>query len=161
MNAELSLYSNELKRQLDRLCKAVEPLSEAQLNWRPPAPGANSPYAIVAHVLGNIEAWVLGIACEEPLRRDRPAEFASSGPDAAALTAKARELIRRLEAALAALPPDALDQSRHPSQEHWGEGQPEPVTVRAALMHTTEHAAMHYGQLQTTTDLLSQTGISA
>ena len=161
MNNELALYAAELKRQLDRLSAAVATLSKAQLNWRPATPGANSSYAIVSHVIGNMEAWVLGIVCEQPLRRDRPAEFAASGPDAANLIANARELVSRFEAALAALPPDALDQTRHPSKEHWGESEPEPITVRAALMHTTEHAALHYGQLQITKDLLLQTDASA
>ena len=161
MNAELALYAAELKRQLDRLTDTVEALNEAQLAWRPSTPGANSSYVIVSHVLGNVEAWILGIVCEQPFRRDRPAEFAASGPDAANLIATANQLVTRFEAAFAALPPDALDQTRHPSKEHWGEGEPEPITVRAALMHATEHAAMHYGQLQITKDLVLQAGVSA
>lgn len=161
MNAELRQYADELRRQLARLCDTIEPLTGAQLNWRPDAPNANSLFAIVAHVLGNMEAWVLGIACEQPIRRDRPGEFASSGPSAAPLLTRAKELAGRFDTALGALPPDGLDHMRKPSQEHWGESEAQPITVRWALLHTIEHAAQHYGQAQLTNDLLAQAGVSS
>lgn len=159
MNADLQQYADELKRQLTRLCDAVEQLNEDQLNWRPDAPGTNSVYAIVAHVIGNMEAWVLGIACEQAVRRDRPGEFASASPSAAPLLQRAGDLMARFDGALAALPPDGLDHIVHPSQEHWGESEAHPIAVRWALMHTVEHAAMHYGQVQITKDLLAQQGV--
>ncbi|MCH8949681.1 MAG: DUF664 domain-containing protein, partial [Chloroflexi bacterium] len=67
MNAEISLYAAELHRLLDKIAASVEGLEEAQLNWRPPLPGANSRYVLVTHVLGNLEAWVLGIACGQAI----------------------------------------------------------------------------------------------
>ena len=54
-------------------------LSEEQISRRPDVPSANSGYVIATHVMGNARAWVLGIVCEQPLRRDRPGEFRSSG----------------------------------------------------------------------------------
>src|SRR3990170_727275 len=102
MNAELALYAAHLERSLDRLCSTIDGLSEAQLNWKPPAPEANSIYVIATHVLGNAEAWVLGIACGQPIDRDRPAEFRAAGPDAAPIVARARDLTRQIEEALAA-----------------------------------------------------------
>ncbi len=153
MNAEISLYAAELRRLLDKLAASVEGLEEAQLNWRPPLPGANSRYVLVAHVLGNLEAWVLGIACGQAIDRDRPAEFAASGPDAGALIERARTLGRRFDEALAALPEDAPDEQRDPSKLHWGEGAPKPRTVREALMETIEHAAVHIGHIHLTRDM--------
>ncbi len=153
MNAEVELYAVELHRLLDKIVASVEGLEEAQLNWRPPLRGANSRYVLVAHVLGNLEAWVLGIACGQAIDRDRPAEFAASGADAGALMERARTLGRRFDAALAALPEDALDEQRDPSKLHWGEGAPEQRTVREALMETIEHAAVHIGHIQLTRDL--------
>lgn len=153
MTGELALYEAQLKHLLDRLCVAIEGLDGVQLNWRPPAPDANSVYVIAAHVLGNAEAWVLGIACGQPIERDRPAEFAAAGTDAAPLIARARDLARRFEEALGALPPQALDEVRQPSPTLWGEGTPRPVTVREALMEVIEHAAIHIGQIHITRDL--------
>ena len=153
MSAEISLYAAELHRLLDKIVASVEGLEEAQLNWRPPLRDANSRYVLVAHVLGNLEAWVLGIACGQAIDRDRPAEFASSGPDAGALVERARALGHRFDEALAALPEDALDEQREPSKPLWGEGAPEPRTVREALMETIEHAAVHIGHIHLTRDM--------
>lgn len=151
--AELELYVAELRRLLSLLSEATNGLGEAQLNWRPDAPDTNSAYVIAAHTMGNLEAWVLGIVCGQRVDRDRPAEFASSGADAAPLVAKATELATCFADALAALPASALDETRRPAQSHWGIGPPHPVTVRQALMETIEHAAIHLGQLNVTLDL--------
>ena len=152
MTGELAVYGKELKHLLDRLCATVEGLDEAQLNWRPPTSDSNSVYVIAAHILGNLEAWVLGIACREPIERDRPAEFRAAGPDAAPLIAQAGELARRVEDALGALPPAALDEVREPSASLRGVGPAEPLVVREALMVTIQHAATHLGQLDITRD---------
>jgi len=153
MTGELALYATQLKRLLDRLCATIEGLEEAQLNWRPPAPEANSIYVIATHLLGNAEAWVLGIACGQPIQRDRPAEFRATGPSAARLVTRARQLARRIDEALAALPAGVLDEARQPPQSLWGAGTAEPVTVREALMHVIEHACTHLGHIDVTRDL--------
>ena len=153
MTGELDLYLSELKRILAKLREAIEGLDEAQLNWRPSTPEANSVYVIVTHIFGNIEAWVLGIVREQPIERDRPAEFRAEGPEAASLVASAHQLESEIEQALASLAPAALEQQREPSQSLWGEGTPRPITVRAALMHAIEHAATHLGHIDVVRDL--------
>ena len=153
MTGELALYAAELNRLLDGLIESIGGLDEAQLIWRPPAPDSNSCYVIATHVLGNLEAWVLGIACGQPIERDRPAEFKATGPNAAPIVTRARDLARRVEEALAALPPAALDEQRQPPKTLWGAGTPEPRTTREALMHVIEHAATHLGQIDITRDL--------
>ncbi len=158
MNAEISLYATRLRRLLDKLVELVDGLEEAQLNWRPPLRDANSRYVLVAHVLGNLEAWVLGIACGQAIDRDRPAEFAASGPEAGALIERARVLGRRFDEALAALPEDALSEQREPSKLLWGEGAPEQRTVREALMETIDHAAVHLGHIHLTRDMAEAAG---
>ena len=153
MASELDLYLAELHQLLDRLCQSVDGLSEAQLNWKPPAPEANSIYVIATHVLGNAEAWVLGIACGQPIQRDRPAEFRAAGPDAAPIIARARDLSRRIEEALAALDEAKVGELREAPPHLFGAGQPRSVTVREALMHVIEHASIHLGQIDVTRDL--------
>lgn len=153
MDAEIDGYRRQIQSLLGRVCACLQGLSEAQLNWRPPMPGANSAYVIAAHTLGNVQTWVLGIACGWSIERDRPAEFRASGPDAADLTAQARRLSDDIDAALAALAPSALDQRLLPPQSLFGEGELIEISVREALLHVVEHASLHLGQLQITRDL--------
>lgn len=152
MDAEVDAYSRRIRSLLERVCGTLPGLSEQQPERRPPTDGANSAYAIAAHTLGNARAWVLGIACGRPLRRDRPAEFRAAG-SLDALLAQARDLSAEIEAALAALPPSALDRRFTPSQELWGEGETEEISVREALVQVVEHASIHLGQLQIMRDL--------
>ncbi|MGB2695788.1 MAG: DinB family protein [Dehalococcoidia bacterium] len=154
MNGEVTLYANEIERLLDRLCRSIEGLDETQLNWRPPAPETNSVFVIATHLLGNMEAWVLGIVAGQPIVRDRPAEFASLGPTAAPIIARARELGDSFASAMNSLPSGRLDEVQTPPEALWGAGAPAPRSGREALMHTIEHAAMHLGQIDITLDLI-------
>jgi uncharacterized damage-inducible protein DinB len=156
MDAEIEGYRRQIQSLLKRVCACLQGLSEAQLNWRPPMPGANSVYVIAVHTLGNAQAWVLGIACGWPIERDRPAEFRASGPNAADLMAQARRLSDDIDAALTALAPSALDQRLRPPQSLFGEGELMEISVREALLHVVEHASLHLGQLQITRDLALQ-----
>jgi uncharacterized damage-inducible protein DinB len=153
MTPELELYIKEIRKLFDKLCVGLEGLSEQQLNYRPPAPDANSMYVIGTHVLGNARAWVLGICCGQPIERDRPAEFRASGPDASPLIENARSLLDDIERSLRALAPDSLDEMREPRQQLWGAGSAEPVSGREAIMHAITHAAEHIGQIGVTRDL--------
>jgi len=153
MDSDIETLSRQIRSILGRVCDCLDGLNEAQLNWRPPVAGANSAYAIAAHTLGNARAWVLGIACGQPIGRDRPAEFRASGRDAAALAGDATTLSREIDAALSALAPPELDRRLVPSAVLWGEGEPSEISVRDALVHVVEHAALHLGQLQITRDL--------
>ncbi len=153
MTPELTLYAAQLQTLIDRVCQAVEELGGAQLNWRPPVAEANSVYVIATHTLGNAEAWVLGIACGQPIERDRPAEFRSSGADAAPIVARARDLQRRFDDALRALPDSALDELRDAPPYLWGAGEARQVSAREALIHVIEHASNHLGHIDLTRDL--------
>jgi uncharacterized damage-inducible protein DinB len=153
MNSEVKTLSGQIRSLLDRVCESVQGLSEAQLNWCPPIAGANSAYAIAAHTLGNARAWVLGIACGQPVERDRPAEFRASGRDAAELATIAAALSQEIETTLRSMAPSDLDRRLVPPAILWGEGDPWEISVRDALVHVVEHAALHLGQLQITRDL--------
>ncbi|MBI1884857.1 MAG: DinB family protein [Chloroflexi bacterium] len=152
MDAEIEGYSGKIRSLLDRIRASVDGLTEAQLNRRPPLDGANSPYVIAAHTLGNARAWVLGIACGQAVERDRPAEFVASGR-AADLLAAARQLSGEIEAALAVLSLSDLERRLVPAKSLWGEGEPHEISVRQALLEVVEHASIHLGQLHITCDL--------
>jgi uncharacterized damage-inducible protein DinB len=153
MDAETEALSRQIQSLLARVCDCLRGLSETQLNWRPPIDGANSAYIIAAHTLSNARAWVLGIACGQPVERDRPAEFRAWSRDASALVADAQRLSEEIEAALAALSPADLERRLAPSQSLWGEGKPYEISAREAILHVVEHASTHLGHLQITRDL--------
>lgn len=153
MNPEIETYSKYIRKQIVDIYAALDGLSEQQLNQRPDVPGANSGYVIATHVLGNVRAWTLGIACGQPLSRDRPAEFASSGTYEA-LGKAASALSGDISEALAELDPSTLDDRFVPRQELWGEGEPNEISRREALAHVLEHASMHLGQIHVTRDLV-------
>ncbi len=152
MDAEIEAYSRWIRSLLKRALACLEGLSEPQLNRRPTIEGANSAYVIAAHTLGNARTWVLGVACGQPIGRDRPAEFRAAGGYAELATAT-RELSAEIKAALSALAPSALERRFVPSQELWGEGEPYEISVRQALIEVVEHASIHLGQLHITRDL--------
>lgn len=152
MDRETETYSRRIRSLVSRVCDATDGLTEAQLNWRPPAEGANSVHVIAVHTLGAVRAWVLGIACGLPVGRDRPAEFAPASP-AGDLVEAGQRLAQEIEAALAGLPPDALERRLVPDAALWGEGTPGEISARQALASAAEHLAIHLGHLHLTRDL--------
>jgi uncharacterized damage-inducible protein DinB len=150
---EVDSYTKELRRIFDKLYVSLDGLGEQELNWHPPAPEANSIYAIATHTLGNARAWILGICCGQPIERDRPAEFRASGQDAAHLVENGRSLLNEIEMSLRALQPASLDELREPRQQLWGAGTSQPVTGREAILHVIVHASEHVGHIAMTRDL--------
>ena len=153
MDAELAAYQASIDARLQAICACLDGLTAAQLNYRPLMPDANSAWVLATHTLGNARAWVLGIACGLPQRRDRPAEFASAGTSAAAFREDATAFSRDMAAALSRLTHADLDLRLVPSRELWGEGDPGEISVRLALLQVVEHASLHLGHLQATRDL--------
>jgi uncharacterized damage-inducible protein DinB len=153
MTPEIEMYSQFLRQRIADLHAALKGLGDEDLNRAPDFPGANSPYVIMTHTLGNIRAWVLGIACGADLRRDRPAEFASRGTYEE-LGVAACKLSGEVEAGLQALDPATLDDRFTPTQELFGEGELREVSRREALLHPIEHASIHLGHIHVTVDLL-------
>ncbi len=147
MSSEAAMYGGYILRSLDRLVGCLEGLDERGLNWLPPAPGANSLYALAAHTLANAEENVLGTLCEHPVERDRAAEFAARGAAAREVEDRWRELRVRLDRALSDLPQGRLDDDvRHPRRG--------AVTGREVLLVVARHCAEHLGQAELTRDLL-------
>jgi hypothetical protein len=154
VNSELAAYVASIEKRLAQVCDCADGLSAEQLNWRAPTTDANSAWVLATHTLGNARAWVLGIACGQPIGRDRPGEFASAGDDAARLRADVATFVREMRAALERLSPADLNRRLVPSKELWGENEPHEISVRDALLQVIEHASLHLGHLQVTCDLL-------
>jgi hypothetical protein len=91
-NPEIALFWHAISRTLDRIIACLDGLDEEGLNWRPPAEGANSLYALATHMLANAEENLLGVLCDQPVARDREAEFVARDAAAEPLRAHWRDL---------------------------------------------------------------------
>ena len=154
MSPDVETYSYYIRKQIASIQDCLRSLSDEQINRAPPVEGANSAYVIATHVLGNARAWVLGIACGQPLKRDRPAEFTSRG-SFADFDRAASALRAEIETALRSLDASDIDRRFKPPQELWGAGDVQEVSVRSALADVLEHASMHLGHIQLTRDLVA------
>jgi DinB superfamily len=130
-------------------------MPEAELNWRPPTPGANSLYAIAVHVMANTEENILGVLCGDPERAVRDdgahdAEWMARGSDATAVARDGTRLRQQIEAALSVLAASELERELdHPRRGRLTEGDILYVVAR--------DAAEHQGQAEITRDLVRAT----
>ena len=125
-----------------------------ELNWRPPAPEANTIYALATHTLANARVNVIQVLCGQAIDRDRDAEFRSVATADNATIPAWPALRDELAAALAPLTDADMDRTcQHPAR---GE-----VTGREVLIILARHAAEHVGQAELTRDLAKASGSPA
>lgn len=135
-----------IERTLARMMAVVHGCSVEQLNWKPPAPETNSIYALAIHTLANARVNTIQVLCGETVERDREAEFRAVATADNATIPQWPAIRDELNAAVRALPEDAMDRAcRHPVR---GE-----VTGREVLMILARHAAEHVGHAELTRDL--------
>jgi hypothetical protein len=150
---ELAQVWPYVERTLGRMMDVVHGCSVAQLNWRPPAPEANTIYALATHTLANARVNTLQVLCGQDLERDREAEFRVVAEESNAAIPDWPEIRDELRAAVAALPDDAMDRlCIHPVR---GE-----VTGREVVMLLARHAAEHVGHAELTRDLAIAAGVA-
>jgi hypothetical protein len=135
-----------ITHSVDRILSCLDELNEDDLNWRP-IESANSLYVLVTHMMGNIEANILGVLYHERIDRHRENEFKAHGNDAGPLKKRWRKLRDVISTHLEKLPPDALDREYlHPRRGC--------ITGRELLIMIARHAAEHVGHAELTRDLL-------
>lgn len=122
-----------------RLLKAVEPLSDAQIWWRPNQ-SSNSIGNLILHLNGNVWQWLVASFNRLEDRRDRPSEFSATGDlSAGDLLARLGQTLDEAAKVLARLTPQQLLAT-------W---QIQGYTVRGleAVYQVVEHFGLHYGQI--------------
>jgi len=122
-----------------RLRKAVEPLSDEQIWWRP-NDASNSIGNLILHLNGNVWQWLVASFNWLEDKRDRPAEFNANG-DLSAADPLAR-LGQTLDEAARVL-------ARLTEEELLGTWHIQGYTVSglAAVYQVVEHFGLHYGQI--------------
>lgn len=146
-SVEVASFWRFLGQTLDQLAGAMEGLSVEELNWRPPAPGANSIYVLANHTFGNVRWSVLELLGGQPVGRDREAEFQSMADASNVPTPGWPALRSDLKRVMAGLQPTAMDAFyAHPV---FGD-----VNGRELLVVVIRHAAEHLGHAGVTRDLV-------
>jgi len=136
----LDFSRNKLLHQyLPRLRKAVEPLSQEQIWWRPNE-ASNSIGNLILHLNGNVWQWLVASFNRLQDERNRPAEFSATGDlSAADLLARLRQTMDEASKVLARLTSEELLAT-------WNI-QGYTVSGLAAVYQVVEHFGLHYGQI--------------
>ena len=125
-------------------------LGDELASTRPDLPGANSPYAIVTHCCGVLEAWGGEAIAGRRIERDRPAEFRATGAVsdlvAKVAAARARLIVDLAGVDWAAAPRGPVD----PQDADLPLGR----SQGGVLLHIYEELAQHLGHLELTRDVL-------
>ncbi len=119
------------------------------LDWVP-GHEMNSVSVIIVHLTGSERFLVGDIAMQEPSNRNRDAEFQVKGMSKADLLHRLENSEMYIKAAFEKLTLDDLVKKYlHPRRA-------DQVTVGWAILHALEHAALHAGHIQMTTQLWHQ-----
>jgi hypothetical protein len=128
-----------LEQYWPRLRECVESLTEEQIWWRPNA-ASNSIGNLILHLDGNVRQWLVASFNRQEDARNRPAEFAETGPvPASALLEKLGATMREASEVLAGLTEADLLAPHEIQGYH--------VRGLDAVYQVVEHFGMHYGQI--------------
>ncbi len=141
---------------LDRLCelhtdieRAIEGLSQSALDWVP-GPDMNSICVLIVHLTGAERFWIGDVAGNDPVGRDRDAEFRARGLDASVLRDRLSDTIVYCRNLLGRLTIEDLESPRQSPIDG------RQITVAWALAHALEHTGIHLGHIQITRQLWEQ-----
>ena len=134
---------------VEHLRSVPEPL----LNQPLTLPETNTLFALATHLVGAGEFWVLALAGERTIVRDRLAEFHATGTLVELVTRYERWIVDTHEV-LDKLPDAAMERITQPPATFQPRTPSQPMTVRDCLLHAVEHSALHQGHIQLTCQLL-------
>ena len=160
MAGEGAQFAVVLERIGREVIAALDGVPDALLNQPLPFADANTLFALGTHLVGAAEFWVLALAGERTVERDRMAEFHATGhgPD---LLARYERWLIAVHEVLDDLPDAAMARPAHPPKEYQNTGgmAGQQLQVRDCLLHAVEHSALHLGQMQITRQvILAHTG---
>ena len=155
MNAEGGHLADVLERIGRNVLGELEDLPDEVKNRAVPICEANTLFAFATHPGGAGEFWVLVLAGGREADRDRDAEFRASGTNVE-LAKRYNVWIGAIREVLSKSRADAVERPAEPPLEFRGSLGDQPMTVRACVLHTVEHSALHLGQIQLTRSQLTE-----
>jgi uncharacterized damage-inducible protein DinB len=134
-----------LTKLIGQALEQISGVPDDDLNeWRPALglEDINTFYALMTHILGSTEYWILHAAGGQPSERNRPAEFRATGTRTA-LIERADQLVEETRAYLETLTEPDLERV-------FERGGNDPLRWTAAdcITHAVEHTGVHVGHLQ-------------
>jgi len=153
MPGEAGHFAVVLERIARNALAQFRDISDVDLNSPLELPESNTAFVLATHLIGSAEYWVLELAGERDVQRDRPSEFRATGTGAE-LAARYERWLVAMQEVLHTLPDERLDQTVNLSGRYRPTLDEEPMTVRDALLHAVEHCALHQGHLELTRQLL-------
>jgi uncharacterized damage-inducible protein DinB len=148
MQAFFRDFINILQECHNEIIKALNGLPAEALDWIP-GPDMNSLSVIVTHLTGAERYWIGDVAAQEPIGRDRDAEFKVYGQDTVFLKKRLDDNLEYARNVLSKFTLEDLNATRKA-------GGGETVTVAWALLHALEHSTLHQGQIELTRQLWEQ-----
>lgn len=149
MQAFFEEYLSILQKCHDDTLKAIEGLPPAALDWIP-GPETNSVSVLVFHVTGSERYWIGDVAMQESSNRDREAEFKVRDVGVETLKKRLEDSLAYVRSALDKLTLEDLEKPRVAPRGG------RTVTVAYALLHAIEHAMLHLGHIEITSQLWKQ-----
>jgi len=142
---EIAKFRDDLAWLLRHVVGCLDGLTDAEINWRPPAKDANSLLVLATHTLGAAEDHVVRQLGGQDIARVRASEFTASG-GAEPIRARLDDVTARVTEVLDGLDPTELDRERStPGGSTSG---------REVLLWAVMHASQHHGVAQLTRDLV-------
>ena len=135
----------------DRLFACLDGLTPGQLNWTPPAEGANSIYAIASHALSAAAGLILVRAFHQQVETPPHAGWGAEGESAEPLRARWQELRPRIHQTLTrASQADLERECEHPRLGK--------MSAWQMLLLANRHTSEHIGHIELTRDLAKAAG---
>lgn len=136
----------------ERLLRCTDGLSRDELNWIPPAEGANSIYAIVSHAITAQEGLILRLVFGQQTEPRPNAGWGAEGDSAEALRERWKGVRSRLDVALSgASRADLQQECEHPRLGK--------MTGYQMLLHVLRHTTEHVGHVELTRDMAKAAGV--
>lgn len=147
MIPDIQTYFDRISWAVETILAAGKGMDSEMLNASPVPGEANSIYVLSTHIMGNLRQGIVSLFGGAEDHRDRDAEFVARGDSIDDLYAAWEDLKPQIEATMAKLTPEILEQRIvHPRR---GE-----MNGWAVLLHTAMHAAEHAGHAELTRQIL-------
>lgn len=143
----IAAYMERLENLHGDLRQQIDGLSVEAMDW---VPGVemNSIAVLLAHTLGSLRFWIGDIALDEPSGRIRESEFETRGVSSPEMQQRLDASLAYARGAVTRLSVEDLEKVAPVVPEAY-----EPVSVSWVLLHALEHAYLHLGQIQLTSQL--------
>ena len=123
----------------DDMVKAVDGLTDAQINWRHPHL-SNTIGILLRHVAGSERYWIVEVVGGRPIHRRRDTEFERERLEKKPLVENLRAAQAEVTGILERLTAGDLSTEVQHQAGH--------VTKAWAILHSIQHTAYHLGQIQ-------------